>query len=68
MLLKRNKIYIPDTMSIYSANDMLELMYKLMKISDDKETILEASDIKIKLNSYMKNSMEKLDYTPPTES
>lgn len=67
-LLKRNKIYIPDTMSIYSANDMLELMYKLIKISDDKQTILEASDIKIKLNSYMKNSMEKLDYTPPKES
>lgn len=67
-LLKRNKIYIPDTMSIYSAKDMLELMYKLIKISDDKETILEASDIKIKLNSYMKNSTEKLDYKSPTES
>lgn len=67
-LLKRNKIYIPDTMSIYSANDMLELMYKLIKISDDKQTILQASDIKIKLNSYMKNSMEKFDYKSPTES
>lgn len=66
-LLKRSKVRIPDDMSVYSANNMLELMYDLMKISDDKETILEASDIKIKLNSYMKNSIEKFDYKSSTE-
>lgn len=61
-ILKENKIAIPDTMSIYSTKDMLELMYKLMKISDDKEIILKASDIKIALTSFLKNGIEKLGY------
>jgi hypothetical protein len=67
-ILRKNNISIPDTMSIYSAKDVLELMYKIIRISDDKESILEASEIKIVLNTFIKNGIEKLDYTLTTES
>lgn len=62
-VLVKNKIRIPHTMSIRSAEDMLELIHKLIKESDDKEVILEASDIKITLTNFLKNGIEKLSYT-----
>lgn len=67
-ILRKNNISIPDTMSIYSAKDILELMYKIIRISDDKESILEASEIKIVLNTFIKNGIEKLGFTLTTES
>lgn len=60
-VLRKNEITILDTTSIYSANGMLEMMYSIIKTSDDKETILDASDIKIILRSFIKNGVDILN-------